>query len=71
MYQVVIVEDDPMVAMLNRRYTEKDTRFTVVKEFKTGQSALDYLTFKIENYDELMLPNEINLNQSSKETIKI
>lgn len=45
MYQVVIVEDDPMVAMLNRRYTEKDTRFTVVKEFKTGQSALDYLRF--------------------------
>ena len=35
------------------------------------QSALDYLTFKIENYDEVMLPNEINLNQSSKETIKI
>lgn len=45
MYQVVIVEDDPMVAMLNRRYTEKDSRFTVVKEFKTGQSALDYLRF--------------------------
>lgn len=43
MYQVVIVEDDPMVAMLNRRYTEKDTRFQVVKECSTGQEALDYL----------------------------
>ena len=28
------------------------------------QSALDYFTFKIGNYDEVMLPNEINLNQS-------
>ncbi|KZK44223.1 hypothetical protein [Lactococcus cremoris] len=35
------------------------------------QSALDYLTFKIENYDEVMLPSEMNLNQSSTETIKI
>lgn len=43
MYQVVIVEDDPMVAMLNRRYTEKDARFRVVKECSTGQEALDYL----------------------------
>ena len=45
MYQVVIAEDDPMVAMLNRRYTEKDPRFKVVKEFKGGQPALDYLKF--------------------------
>lgn len=43
MYQVVVVEDDPMVAMLNRRYTEKDPRFTVVKECISGQIALDYL----------------------------
>ncbi|WP_395150886.1 response regulator [uncultured Allofournierella sp.] len=44
-YQVVIVEDDPMVAMLNRRYTQKDDRFVVVKEFNRGQPALDYLRF--------------------------
>ncbi len=43
MYQVVIVEDDPMVAMLDRRYTEKDPRFQVTKECSTGQEALDYL----------------------------
>ncbi len=45
MYQVVIVEDDPMVAMINRRYVEKDIRFTVAREFSDGRSALDYLLF--------------------------
>ena len=43
MYQVVIVEDDPMVAMLNRRYTEKDPRFRVCRECPDGRAALEYL----------------------------
>ena len=43
MYQVVIVEDDPMVAMLNRRYTEKDPRFQVCRECPDGWAALEYL----------------------------
>ena len=43
MYQVVIVEDDPMVAMLNRRYTEKDPRFQVCRECPDGRAALEYL----------------------------
>lgn len=43
MYQVVIVEDDPMVAMLNRRYTEKDPRFQVCRECSDGRAALEYL----------------------------
>lgn len=43
MYQVVIVEDDPMVAMLNRRYTEKDQRFQVCRECPDGRAALEYL----------------------------
>ena len=45
LYHVVIVEDDPMVAMLNRRYTQKDKRFVVDKEFNQGQQALDYLRY--------------------------
>ena len=58
---------------------QKEERIEILKnqveqlrtEIIEKQFALDYLTFKIENYDEVMLPNEINLNQSSKETIKI
>lgn len=43
LYQVVIVEDDPMVAILNRNFTEKDRRFTVCQSFQDGRSALTYL----------------------------
>lgn len=43
MYQVVIVEDDPMVSLLDRTFTEKDPRFQVVQTFSDGQSALAWL----------------------------
>ena len=43
MYQVVIVEDDPMVSLLDRTFTEKDPRFQVVQTFSDGQSALTWL----------------------------
>ena len=66
------------MALVNEGNPEtKEERIEILKnqveqlrtEIIEKQSALDYLTFKIENYDEVMLPNEINLNQSSKETI--
>ena len=44
MYRTVIVEDDAMVAMLNRTYLEKDGRFRVTRVFSGGQAALSYLT---------------------------
>ena len=43
MYKVVIVEDDYMVAMLNRSFVEKDKRFQVVAEFQNGKKALAWL----------------------------
>ncbi len=43
MYNVLIVEDDPMVAMINEQYVCKNTNFTVVKSCRNGQEALDYL----------------------------
>lgn len=43
MYQVAIVEDNPMVAMVNRGYTEKDSRFRVAREFRDGRAALTWL----------------------------
>ena len=44
MYRVVIVEDDPMVSLLDRTYTEKDARFQVVQTFQNGQAALEWLS---------------------------
>ena len=43
MYRVVIVEDDNMIAMLDRKFVERDGRFQVEREFSTGRSALAYL----------------------------
>ena len=43
MYRVVIVEDDPMVALLNRTYVERDPRFRVVQTFQDGRAALEWL----------------------------
>lgn len=43
MYTVVIVEDDSMITELNRRYAERDGRFTVTQTFSQPRRALDWL----------------------------
>lgn len=43
MYQAVIVEDNPMISMLDRTFTERDSRFQVAAEFSNGRDALAYL----------------------------
>ena len=43
MYKVLIVEDDPMVAMINEQYVCKNKDFSVAKTCRNGQEALDFL----------------------------
>lgn len=43
MYQVIIIEDDPMVAAINRKYVEDTPEFTVKSVFQNGAQALEYL----------------------------
>jgi len=43
MYKVLIVEDDPMVAMINEQYVCRNKSFCVQKTCRNGQEALDYL----------------------------
>ena len=43
MYTVVIVEDDPLITELNRRYTEQDGRFAVACTFALPRRALEWL----------------------------
>ena len=43
MFSVVIVEDNPMVAMLNRKYTEKDPRFQITGEYHDAKTALEHI----------------------------
>ena len=44
MYSVIIVEDDPMVASINRQYVELEPSFSVKQIFKSGQDALSWLS---------------------------
>lgn len=43
MYNVLIVEDDPMVAMINEQYVGRNKKFKVAGKCKDGRSALDFL----------------------------
>lgn len=43
MYQVIIVEDDKMVAAINRHYVEMNPAFCVAGIFFNGSDALEYL----------------------------
>ena len=43
MYKVLIVEDDPMVAMINEQYIKRNKNFVIVGKCSDGLSALDFL----------------------------
>ncbi len=43
MYRVMIIEDDPMVAAINRQYVENTPDFSVKAVFPNGVGALEYL----------------------------
>lgn len=43
MYKVLIVEDDPMVAMINEQYVARNRHFQVVGKCRDGGSALAFL----------------------------
>ena len=43
MYKVIIVEDDPMVASLNRQYLKEEPDLAVAGEFRNGSDALAFL----------------------------
>ena len=43
MYKVLIVEDDPMVAMINEQYIRRNRQFCVAGSCRDGRSALEFL----------------------------
>lgn len=42
-FKVLIVEDDPMVAMINEQYVKKNKDFNVSASCRNGQEAISYL----------------------------
>lgn len=53
MYHVVIIEDDPMVASINKQYVEVTPSFHVDRTFKSGRDALEF--FKGHTADLIIL----------------
>ena len=43
MYKVLIVEDDPMVSMINEQYIKRNKNFVIIGKCNDGASALDFL----------------------------
>ncbi len=66
-YKVLIVEDDPMVAMINEKYVQRNGQFEVVKKCPNGQSALDYLA---ENEADLVIMDVYMPVMSGIETLR-
>ena len=43
MYKVLIVEDDPMVSMINEQYVSRNSAFTVIGKCTGGNEALEFM----------------------------
>lgn len=43
MYKVLIVEDDPMVSMINEQYVNRNKQFSIVNSCRNGQDAIEFL----------------------------
>ena len=54
MYRVIILEDDPMVAAINRQYVEMNASFHIVGTFRNGQEGIQYLK-RARNVDLVIL----------------
>ncbi len=67
MYKVLIVEDDPMVAMINEQYVGRNPDFTVVGTCRNGQEALDFL---IQNEADLVILDVYMPYMDGLETLK-
>ena len=42
-YSVLIVEDDPMVSMINEQYVLKGADFTIAGTCRNGNEAIEFL----------------------------
>ncbi len=67
MYRVMIVEDDPMVAMLNKKYVERNKSFRVAGLFRSGKSALKFLE---ENSVDLLILDVYMPSMDGLETLR-
>lgn len=67
-YKVLIVEDDPMVSMINEQYVCKNKNFSVVGSCKNGEEALSFLE---KNKVDLIVMDVYMPNMDGLETLKL
>lgn len=67
MYKVLIVEDDPMVTMINEQYIMRNKNFSLVGKCKDGRSALKFLE---ENEIDLIILDVYMPNLDGFETLR-
>ena len=67
MYRVLIVEDDPMVAMINEQYVRKHKQFQVVGSCRDGKAALEFLEY---NEADLMILDVFMPQMDGFETLR-
>jgi response regulator of citrate/malate metabolism len=67
MYRVLIVEDDPMVAMINEQYVRKHKQFQVVGSCRDGKAALEFL---VNNEADLMILDVFMPQMDGFETLR-
>lgn len=68
MYKILIVEDDPMVAMINEQYIKRNKNFEVVGICKDGESALSFLE---ENEVDLLVLDVYMPHMDGFETLRM
>ncbi len=71
MYKVLIVEDDPMVAMINEQYVCKNKDFSVIKSCRNGQEALDFLESEEGHAADLVIMDVFMPIMNGIETLKM
>ncbi len=66
-YKVLIVDDDPMVAMINEQYVCKNKQFKVIGSCRNGQDALNFLE---KNPADLVIMDVYMPDMDGLETLK-
>ena len=67
MYKVLIVEDDPMVAMINEQYVRRHKDFSVAGKCKDGEAALKFIS---ENDVDLIILDVFMPHMNGFETLR-
>lgn len=67
MYKVLIVEDDPMVAMINEQYVRRHKDFAVAGKCKDGEAALKFIS---ENDVDLIILDVFMPHMNGFETLR-